>query len=115
MTFGESISTCLKKYAEFNGRAGRPEFWWFALFSLLVQAAGGILGQMIGGLLALALLLPSIAVGARRLHDVGKSGWLQLIGIIPLIGWIVLIYFFVQPSAAGANPYDAAPEPGASS
>ena len=105
MTFGESISTCLKKYAAFDGRASRSELWWFFLFSLLAQAAGSVIGQIVAGLVALVLLLPGLAVSVRRLHDIGKSGWFVLIGLIPLIGVVILIYFYVQPGAAGANEY----------
>ena len=64
-----------------------------------------MISQVLGGLLSLALLLPILAVTARRLHDIGKSGWLMLIGLIPLIGWLLLIYWYVQPSAEGANDY----------
>ena len=105
MTFVESIKSCLTQYATFTGRASRSEFWWFALFQLLVCAGGQIISQVLGGLLSLALLLPILAVTARRLHDIGKSGWLMLIGLIPLIGWLLLIYWYVQPSAEGANDY----------
>ncbi|MBI4289937.1 MAG: DUF805 domain-containing protein [Betaproteobacteria bacterium] len=109
MTFGESISTCLRKYATFDGRAGRPEYWWFFLFSFLVQMAGGMVSQALAGLLSLALLLPILAVGARRLHDIGRSGWWLLVGLIPLIGWLVLLYWFIQRGAEGVNAYGDAP------
>lgn len=109
MTFGESISACLKKYATFDGRARRSEYWWFILFSILVQMGGGIVGQAVSGLLCLALLLPSLAVGARRLHDTGRSGWWLLVGLIPLIGWLILIYWFIQRGAESANAYGEAP------
>ena len=111
MTFGDSIKTCFSKYANFNGRACRSEYWWFVLFSVLASAASNLLGDAISGLLALALLLPSIAVGARRLHDTNRSGWLQLLWFIPLIGWIILIYWAVQapkdPNRFGNAPDDA--------
>jgi len=96
MTFGESVKTCFSKYADFNGRATRPEFWWWVLFNFLLGAAVGVVSQMVAGLISLALLLPSLAVGARRLHDTDRSGWLQLVALIPLIGWILLIYWCVQ-------------------
>ena len=109
MDFKQSVTTCLRKYADFSGRAGRPEFWWFALFclalSLVVQL---ILGDWIAMLVNLALLLPSLAVGARRLHDMGKTGWLQLVWLIPLVGWAVMIYFLVQPTE-GPNQYGEGP------
>jgi len=120
MDFKQSIIRCLRdKYVDFNGRAGRPEFWWFALFTLLVGLAFSLVGlDMLGALANLALLLPSLAVGARRLHDMGKSGWFQLIWLIPFIGWAVMIYWLVQPSTASnqygdgpAAPVDAAALP----
>jgi len=109
VTFVESIKTCLSKYAAFEGRAGRPEFWWFMLFQFLVTLAISFVSQTLAGLASLALLLPIIAAQARRLHDIGKSGWLMLIGLIPLIGWIIVIYWSVQPGAQGANEYGQAP------
>ena len=114
MDFKQSVLRCVRdKYVDFNGRAGRPEFWWFALFCLLVAAVFGVLRLETLGMLAnLALLLPSLAVGARRLHDTGKSGWFQLVWLIPFIGWAVMVYWLVQPSVAGANEYgDAAARP----
>lgn len=102
MNFGQSISVCFSKYANFDHRASRSEYWWFYLFCLLLQWGLGIMGVIAGGgsygfdilsgLAALIIIVPSLAVGARRLHDTGKSGWHQLwaitiIGIIPLIIW----------------------------
>lgn len=110
MDFKQSVVRCLRdKYADFNGRAGRPEFWWFALFCALVAVLFGVLRlHMLGMLANLALLLPSLAVGARRLHDTGKSGWFQLVYFIPLIGLILMVYWLVQPSA-GSNEYGQGP------
>ncbi|MGH8766199.1 MAG: DUF805 domain-containing protein, partial [Burkholderiales bacterium] len=96
MTFGESIKTCFSKYAEFSGRAKRSEYWWWVLFYVLVSAGLGMINQILPGLFSLATLLPYLAVGARRLHDTDRSGWWQLIGLIPLIGWIVLLIWYVQ-------------------
>lgn len=98
MTFGESISICFKKYATFEGRASRSEYWWFVLFTFLGSATAGIIGQALSGLFSLAVLLPSLAVGARRLHDTDRSGWFLLLWFIPFIGWIVLVIFAVQDS-----------------
>jgi len=96
MTFSESINTCFKKYATFDGRATRSEYWWFFLFTLLVSMATGIISEALSGLFSLAVLLPSLAVGARRLHDTDRSGWFLLLWIIPVIGWIVLVIWAVQ-------------------
>ena len=96
MTFVESIKTCFSKYADFNGRASRSEFWWWVLFVFLVSAATSIISNVVSGLFSLGVLLPNIAVAARRLHDTDRSGWLQLVALIPLIGWILMIYWCVQ-------------------
>jgi uncharacterized membrane protein YhaH (DUF805 family) len=97
MTFAESIRTCLTKYVDFNGTASRSEFWWFMLFVFLVAVALSLVSTTIAALFQLAMLLPCLAVGARRLHDIGRSGWWQLLHIVPL-GVIVLIVFWVQES-----------------
>lgn len=96
MTFGQSISTCFSKYATFNGRASRSEYWWFILFTFLVSVALGMVSDTLSGLFSLAVLLPSLAVGARRLHDTDRSGWFLLLSLIPLIGWIILVIWFIQ-------------------
>jgi len=105
MTFTESIQTCFKKYAEFNGRATRSEFWWWVLFTFLFSAFLQLLSQKLGSIFSLAVFLPSIAVTSRRLHDIGRSGWWQLIGLIPLIGWIIMIFWSVKESSM-SNEYD---------
>ena len=91
MTFLKAIETCFKKYADFNGRASRPEFWWFYLFTILCYIVAFAINPVIGIVVELALFLPFIAAASRRLHDINKSGWLQLIAFIPLIGWILMI------------------------
>ena len=112
MGFGEAISTCFRKYADFGGRALRSEYWFFILFQFLVVVALSIVDAVLGiGVLStiasLAMLLPSIAVGVRRLHDIDKTGWWLLIGLIPLIGAIVLIVFFCQQGTEGPNRFGA--------
>ncbi|MDO9361202.1 MAG: DUF805 domain-containing protein [Polaromonas sp.] len=96
MNFGQAISTCFSKYATFSGRASRPEFWWFFLFQVLISIAASMFGDLVSGLVSLVLLLPALAVGARRLHDIGKSGWWQLI-MLTVIGFLLLIYWWAQP------------------
>ncbi|HYG13566.1 MAG TPA: DUF805 domain-containing protein [Methylophilaceae bacterium] len=109
MNFVDSIKICFSKYADFNGRAKRPEFWWFTLFLFLANLVLGMLGDMISMLFSLATLLPSLSVGARRLHDTNRSGWWQLLWLIPVIGWIVMIVFLVQEGEAGDNRFGNAP------
>lgn len=96
MTFGESIQTCFSKYADFSGRASRSEYWWWVLFVFLATMAAGIVNDKLSALFSLAVMLPGLAVGARRLHDINKSGWLQLLYFIPLIGWVILVFWAVQ-------------------
>lgn len=110
MTFVESVQTCFKKYAEFNGRASKSEYWWWILFVIVASLAGQMLGDVAGGLVSLATLLPSIAVAARRLHDIDKSGWWQLVYIIPLLGWGLMIYWCVQ-NPLEPNRFSAAATP----
>jgi uncharacterized membrane protein YhaH (DUF805 family) len=110
MDFKQAVIRCVRdNYANFNGRAARPEFWYFMLACVIVGFVLGMFNMnMLALLFNLAVLLPSLAVGARRLHDIGKSGWLQLVGLIPLLGWILLIYWFVQPTG-GPNEYGEGP------
>jgi uncharacterized membrane protein YhaH (DUF805 family) len=98
MSFQESIRACLTKYADFSGRASRPEFWWFVLFVLLVTLALTTIIPVLGNVFGLAMLLPQLAVGARRLHDTGRSGWWQLLLLVPVAGLIGLIILWAQPS-----------------
>ena len=112
MTFTEAVRSGLTKYAVFTGRASRPEFWYFALFGILVSIVTNILDSAVGMMLfspleSLGLLLPNLGVSVRRLHDIGKSWkWILLI-FIPVLGWIYLIYLYIQPSG-GPNEFDAA-------
>ncbi len=109
----------LERYAKFDGRAGRAEFWWYVLANIVVYVALGILAQISGiflilyFLFGLAMLVPSVAVAIRRLHDTDKSGWLILIGLVPFVGWIILLVFYALEGTNGQNQYGAGPEPAA--
>lgn len=110
----EYFVDALQKYADFTGRATRTQYWMFILIYILISIAASLLDFVIGislvsTLLALALLVPSISIAARRLHDTDRSGWWQLIALIPLIGWIVLLVFLVQDSR-GDNEYGPNPK-----
>lgn len=111
----------LKKYADFKGRSRRSEYWYFVLFNILAVMAiamiSGILSSVIGdaafGLTAIyyiGIIIPSLAVAVRRLHDTGRSGWWYLIGLIPIIGGIVLIVFFCEDSKPGSNQWGPNPK-----
>jgi uncharacterized membrane protein YhaH (DUF805 family) len=108
----------LQQYAVFEGRASRTEYWMFSLFNLLIAIALGFLESIIGtggaiyGLYALLILIPSIAVTVRRLHDTSRSGWWLLIAFLPLIGTIILLVLLVLDSATENNNYGANPKQG---
>jgi uncharacterized membrane protein YhaH (DUF805 family) len=135
MSFTDAVRTCFGKYGDFSGRATRPELWWFVLFYNLIALpfvlVGGLLlipaltsnpddpigplffvaiGIMIiGGLAQLACLVPMLAVGSRRLHDYGQTGWWQLLLLLGGIGVIVLIVFWVLEGAPEDNEYGPKP------
>jgi uncharacterized membrane protein YhaH (DUF805 family) len=116
MGFGEAIQTVFRKYAVFSGRARRPEYWYWVLFLVLISVFAGILDAAVFDtdtsafeiLVALALLLPNLAVTVRRLHDTDRTGWWILIGALPIIGAIVLFVFACLPGTAGRNRFEAA-------
>jgi uncharacterized membrane protein YhaH (DUF805 family) len=106
-----------ERYAQFEGRAGRAEYWWFFLANILVSIVLQILARGAGALVilsilySLALLIPGLAVAVRRLHDTNKSGWMLLISLIPFVGVIILIVFLATEGDSGPNQYGN-PDPG---
>lgn len=104
----------LKKYADFNGRASRKEYWMFYLIYMLFILASAVIDAVTGiGIFSiiftLAMFIPTISIAARRLHDTGRSGWWQLIALIPLIGFIILLVFLTQDSH-DSNDYGVNPK-----
>jgi transcriptional regulator with XRE-family HTH domain len=97
VTFLDAIRGCLIRYAVFDGRAGRPEYWWFVLFVTLVTSVGTLISDVVGGIVLLLLLIPLAAAGARRLHDTGRSGWWQLFALAP-VGFVVPLFLLVLPA-----------------
>jgi uncharacterized membrane protein YhaH (DUF805 family) len=105
----------LENYLNFEGRARRAEFWWYALANLIITIVlnlidaglgwGSGYGGVLSGIYGLAVLLPGLAVGIRRLHDTDKSGWWLLLVFIPIVGLIVLIVFWATDGTRGANAY----------
>ncbi len=113
---------CLTQYADFNGRARRKEYWMFVLFNIIVSSVIGLILGLIEGftgitgisyisyIYSLFILIPTLAVSVRRLHDIGKSGWMQLLMLIPIIGSIWLLILDVKDSQPGANEYGPNPK-----
>jgi len=118
MGFFDWYLKCIKNhYADFEGRARRTEYWMFFLVNLIIAIVVSIIGRVIhlpvlGSLYGLAVLVPGIAVGVRRLHDTGRSGWWWLISLIPVIGTIWIIVLFALPGDQAANQYGADPKEG---
>ncbi|MEP4485509.1 MAG: DUF805 domain-containing protein [Halioglobus sp.] len=124
MNFSTAIKTVLNKYIVFSGRASREEFWYWVLGVLLVTTLLAIIeglviapatgfeafdpkaGQPLGMIFNLAIFLPSIAVAVRRLHDIGRAGWWFFIQLIPIIGTLILLWWYVQPGSGQPNEYD---------
>ncbi|QTL94162.1 DUF805 domain-containing protein [Aeromonas jandaei] len=111
----------LKQYAVFSGRARRTEYWMFVLCNVVFMLLVGMVDRLIGSdkeilsaIYSLAVLLPSLAVAVRRLHDTDRSGWWLLIGLIPVIGTLVLIYFMVCKGQQGPNRFGDDPKAGSS-
>lgn len=126
MSFGAAVSTCFRKYATFKGRARRSEYWYWFLFNILVSFV--LLGidysahlvvledvRILTALFGLVVFVPSIAVSVRRLHDIGRSGWWYWIGIVPILGPIILLVFYVTDSKPEENEYGVSPKYGVGS
>ncbi|MEO3433885.1 DUF805 domain-containing protein [Inquilinus sp. CAU 1745] len=118
MGFGDAIKSGFSGYVKFGGRSSRSEYWYWVLFILLVQLVLGVIESavlpitsrgILVGIFGLIVLLPNIAVSVRRLHDIDKSGWWLLIGLIPILGVIVLIVFFCLKGTDGDNRFGPDP------
>ena len=107
----------LQRFMKFDGRAGRPEFWWFALSNfvvvvvLVILAQASVLFSVLYVIYGLGVLLPEIGVAIRRLQDTDKSGWFILLAFVPIVGGIILIVLFCLEGTPGPNRYGEAPEP----
>ena len=118
MGFGEAVQSVFSKYATFSGRARRSEYWYFVLLQVIVTAVlstlyyatNSTIFTFLLGLFDLALLVPSLAVCWRRLHDIGRSGAYYFFVLIPLVGWILLLVWMCQDSQPGANQYGPNPK-----
>ena len=116
MSFVEAITSVLSQYANFNGRARRSEYWYYVLAYAIISAVLNALAQyssiftVLSGIFGLALICPTLAVAVRRLHDIGKSGWYYLFALIPLVGAIILLVWFVKDSEPGDNMYGPNPK-----
>jgi uncharacterized membrane protein YhaH (DUF805 family) len=123
MNFTTAIRTCFSRYVTFSGRAPRSEYWWFVLFCILGSIAAAIVDAIIfgfargpnggfdpvGTIFSLATFLPSLSVGVRRLHDLGRSGWWWWLWLIPVIGWIILIWWAATKGEEAVNAYGPDP------
>ena len=103
-----------KNYANFSGRASRAEYWWVFLANILISLLLSYVDEIIGipiisSLFSLLLLIPGLAVAVRRMHDIGKSGWALLVGLIPIVGIIILIVWLATEGEHGENEYGPVP------
>ncbi|MDE7409555.1 MAG: DUF805 domain-containing protein [Muribaculaceae bacterium] len=117
VTFKEAVVSAIQQnYCNFSGRASRSEYWWFCLFNFILSTVIGIAFcwsqdtlNIVSCIVNLALLLPSLGLAVRRLHDIDKSGWWLLIALIPIIGWILLIVWYCKDSQMETNQYGPVP------
>src|SRR5215470_9394964 len=110
MPIVDAVKACFAKYADFNGRATHSEYWWFFLMVLLGSAVTITIAYRLYVLFSVVTTLPMIAVGARRLHDTNRSGWWQLLALVPF-GIIAVIILLAQPSAVSLTPATSIPSP----
>jgi len=107
MQIQEAVETCVtRKYADFDGRATRSEFWWFMLFCVIINTLLDVAAEWAAGIFFVVMLVPSLAVGTRRLRDTGRSPWWWLLMAPPMIvvGWLVLLVFFMQRGTTPSTP-----------
>ena len=116
IAFMDAVKACFSKYADFNGRSPRAEFWYFILFNAVVGVVLFTLAAAVASffiyiyyLYALAVMVPNIAVSIRRMHDIGRSGWWVLISLVPMIGSIWFIVLAALPSQLGSNQFGSNP------
>lgn len=113
MNFAQAISTCLNKYVDFSGRARRSEYWFFYLFTTIVNGAANFIfgaGSWAASIISLLLFLPGLSVAFRRLHDVGKSGGWCFFTLVPLVGAIMVLIWYCTDSQPGSNRYGENPK-----
>ena len=108
MNFMDSVTTCLSKYVDFDGRAKRSEYWWFQLFCIIIYIVTATIAPRLYYIAALALFLPTLAVTVRRLHDGDRTGWWVLISLIPIVGGLILLYFMIIEGTQGSNRFGVA-------
>lgn len=111
----EHYMNALRSYADFSGRSRRKAYWMFILFNFIFSLVTAAIDYatstaIIGTIYSLALLIPQLSAGARRLHDTNRSGWWQLLWLVPVVGWIILIIFLAQDSQEGENDHGANPK-----
>jgi len=112
INFFQSLKICFKKFVDFKGRASRSEYWWYALFTSIISIPSYLpneTAQVLGGLAWLIILLPTLAVTVRRLHDINKSGWFLLISFIPIIGTIIILVMVIEKGTLGKNRFGEYP------
>jgi uncharacterized membrane protein YhaH (DUF805 family) len=114
MGFGQAISAGFSNYVNFRDRASRSEYWFWILFIIIADVVAGIIDAVLGiqlvtGIFGLVTLLPNIAIAIRRLHDLDRTGWWILLGFIPIIGWIILLIWYVTKGTDGPNRFGPDP------